>query len=393
MTEAYIVAAVRTAGGRRGGRLSGWHPVDLAAQVLNELVGRAGIDPAMVEDVIMGCVSQVGEQSTNVARNAVLASKLPESVPGTSLDRQCGSSQQALHFAAQAVMSGTMDVVIAAGVESMTRVPMFTSSALPQKNGLGHYMSPQIRERYAGVSEFSQFVGAEMMAKKYGLSRNALDEFALLSHQRAMAATREDLFKEEILPVEVRLADGGKSGEMHTADEGIRFEATLASIQSVKLLQEGGVVSAANASQICDGATGVMVVSEKTLRTLGVKPLARIHHMSVIGHDPVIMLEAPIPATMQALKKAGMKIDDIDLFEVNEAFASVPLAWLKETGADPARLNVNGGAIALGHPLGASGTKLMTTLVHALKKRNKRYGLQTMCEGGGMANVTIVERL
>jgi acetyl-CoA C-acetyltransferase len=393
MTEAYIVAAVRTAGGRRGGRLSGWHPVDLAAQVLNALVDRAGIDPAMVEDVIMGCVSQVGEQSTNVARNAVLASKLPESVPGTSLDRQCGSSQQALHFAAQAVMSGTMDVVIAAGVESMTRVPMFTSSALPQKNGLGHYMSPQIRERYAGVSEFSQFVGAEMMAKKYGLSRNALDEFALLSHQRAIAATREDLFKEEILPVEVRLADGSKSGEMHTVDEGIRFEATLASIQSVKLLQEGGVVSAANASQICDGATGVMVVSEKTLRTLGVKPLARIHHMSVIGHDPVIMLEAPIPATMQALKKAGMKIDDIDLFEVNEAFASVPLAWLKETGADPARLNVNGGAIALGHPLGASGTKLMTTLVHALKKRNKRYGLQTMCEGGGMANVTIVERL
>jgi acetyl-CoA C-acetyltransferase len=393
MAEAYIVAAVRTAGGRRGGKLAGWHPVDLAAQVLNALVDRSGIDPAMVEDVIMGCVSQVGEQSTNVARNAVMASKLPESVPGTSLDRQCGSSQQALHFAAQAVMSGTMDVVIAAGVESMTRVPMFTPSALPQKNGMGYYMSPQIRERYADVGDFSQFLGAEMMAKKYGLSRDDLDEYALHSHQQAMTATREGMFKEEILPVEVRLADGTANGEMHAADEGIRFDATLEGIRGVKLLKEGGVISAANASQICDGATGVMVVSEKALKTMGVAPLARIHHLSVIGHDPVIMLEAPIPATLQALKKAGMRIGDIDLFEVNEAFASVPLAWLKATEADPARLNVHGGAIALGHPLGASGTKLMTTLVHGLRRHNKRYGLQTMCEGGGMANVTIIERL
>ncbi|KRB84045.1 acetyl-CoA C-acetyltransferase [Noviherbaspirillum sp. Root189] len=393
MAEAYIVAAVRTAGGRRGGKLAGWHPVDLAAQVLDALVDRSGIDPALVEDVIMGCVSQVGEQSTNVARNAVLASKLPESVPGTSLDRQCGSSQQALHFAAQAVMSGTMDVVIAAGVESMTRVPMFTPSALPQKNGMGYYMSPQIRARYADVADFSQFMGAEMMATKYGLTKDELDQYALKSHQQAITATREGLFKEEILPLEVRLADGSATGEMHVADEGIRYDATLDGIQGVKLLKEGGVITAANASQICDGATGVMVVSEKALKTMGVKPLARIHHLSVIGHDPVIMLEAPIPATMNALKKAGMKIDDIDLFEVNEAFASVPLAWLKATGADPARLNVQGGAIALGHPLGASGTKLMTTLVHALKRSNKRYGLQTMCEGGGMANVTIVERL
>ncbi|WP_420473609.1 acetyl-CoA C-acetyltransferase [Noviherbaspirillum sp. ST9] len=393
MAEAYIVAAVRTAGGRRGGKLAGWHPVDLAAQVLNALVDRSGIDPAMVEDVIMGCVSQVGEQSTNVARNAVLASKLPESVPGTSVDRQCGSSQQALHFAAQAVMAGTMDVVIAAGVESMSRVPMFTPSALPQKNGMGYYMSPQIRERYAAVGDFSQFMGAEMMAKKYGLSKDALDQYALHSHRQATAATREGLFKEEILPIEVRLADGTVTGEMHVADEGIRTDATLEGIQGVKLLQEGGVITAANASQICDGATGVMVVSEKALKTLGVAPIARIHRLSLIGHDPVIMLEAPIPATLQALKKAGMKIDDIDLFEVNEAFASVPLAWLQATGADPARLNVHGGAIALGHPLGASGTKLMTTLLHALKRRNKRYGLQTMCEGGGMANVTIVERL
>ena len=317
MAEAYIVAAVRTAGGRRGGRLSGWHPVDLAAQVLNGLLDRTGIDPALVEDVIMGCVSQIGEQSNNVARNAVLASKLPESVPGTSVDRQCGSSQQALHFAAQAVMAGTMDVVIAAGVESMSRVPMFTPSSLPQKNGMGYYMSPQIRKRYADVPDFSQFVGAEMTASKYGLTKEKIDEFAFNSHRLAITATREGLFKDEILPVEVRLADGSANGEMHTADEGIRFDVTLDGIRGVKLVQQGGVISAASASQICDGATGVMVVSEKALKTMGLKPLARIHHMTVIGHDPVIMLEAPIPATIQALKKAGMKIDDIDLYEVN----------------------------------------------------------------------------
>jgi acetyl-CoA C-acetyltransferase len=393
MPEAYIVAAVRTAGGKRGGRLSGWHPVDLAAKVLDELVDRSGIDPAQIEDVIMGCVSQVGEQSTNVARNAVLASNLPESVPGTSVDRQCGSSQQALHFAAQAVMSGTMDVVIAAGVESMSRVPMGSPSILPKKNGMGYYMSPNIRQRYAEVPDFSQFMGAEMVAKKYGLAKDALDEYAYRSHQRAIAATRDGNFSDEILPVEVRAADGSAGADMHAVDEGIRFDATVEGIQGVKLLQEGGVITAANASQICDGATGVMVVSEKALKTHGLKPLARIHHLSLLGHDPVIMLEAPIPATLRALQKAGMKIDDIDLFEVNEAFAPIPLAWLQATGADPERLNVNGGAIALGHPLGASGTKLMTTLVHALKKRNKRYGLQTMCEGGGMANVTIVERL
>lgn len=392
MPEAYIVAAVRTAGGRRGGRLSGWHPVELAAQVLNALVDRSGIDPAQVEDVFMGCVSQVGEQSTNVARNAVLASKLPESVPGTSIDRQCGSSQQALHFAAQAVMSGSMDVVIAAGVESMTRVPMFSPSALATKAGLGSYQSESINQRYNNV-EFSQFMGAEMIAKKYGQTKNDLDAFALLSHQRAIKATEAGLFADEILALPVRGADGVDTGEMHTTDEGIRFGATMESIQSVKLLQEGGVITAANASQICDGATGVMVVSERGLKALGVKPLARIHHMSVIGHDPVIMLEAPIPATERALKKAGMNIADIDLYEVNEAFAPVPLAWIKALGADADRLNVNGGAIALGHPLGASGTKLMTTMVHALGARGKRFGLQTMCEGGGMANVTIIERL
>ena len=393
MAEAYIVAAVRTAGGRRAGRLSGWHPVDLAAQVLNELLDRTGIDPVLVEDVIMGCVSQIGEQSTNVARNAVLASRLPESVPGTSLDRQCGSSQQALHFAAQAVMSGTMDVVIAGGVESMSRVPMLSPSSLPQKNGMGYYMSPNIRARYTEGGDFSQFKGAEMIAGKYGLSREVIDAFAFDSHQRAIAATKADVFKDEILPVQVRLADGSVTGELHTADEGIRFDVTLDGIRGVKLLQEGGVITAASASQICDGASGMMVVSEKALKALGLTPLARIHHMSVIGDDPVMMLEAPIPATIAALKKTGLKIDDIDLYEVNEAFAPVPLAWLKATGGEMSRLNVNGGAIALGHPLGASGTKLMTTLLYALKKRNKRYGLQTMCEGGGMANVTIIERL
>lgn len=392
MAEAYIVAAVRTAGGRRNGRLAGWHPVDLGAQVLNALLERTGADPALIDDVIMGCVTQAGEQSTNVARNAVLASRLPEHVPATTIDRQCGSSQQALHFAAQAVMSGSMDVVIAGGIESMTRVPMGLASILPQKNGLGSYISPLVSQRYDGW-EFSQFAGAEMIAKKHDLSKEMLDEFALLSHQRAIEATKAGLFLEEILPVAVRAADGSESGEMHTVDEGIRFDASLQSIQNVKLLQEGGRVTAASASQICDGATGVMVVNERGLKALGVKPLARIHHMSVLGGDPVIMLEAPIPATELALKKAGLKIEDIDLYEVNEAFSPVPLAWLKVLGADPAKLNVNGGAIALGHPLGASGTKLMTTLVHALGASGKRYGLQTMCEGGGMANVTIIERL
>lgn len=391
MPEAYIVAAARTAGGRRGGRLAGWHPADLAAQVLNALVDRTHMDPALVDDVIMGCVGQAGEQASNIARNAVLASKLPESVPATSVDRQCGSSQQALHFAAQAVMSGTMDVVIAAGVESMTRVPMGSPSILAAKAGMGTSMSPLMQARYPGV-KFSQFTGAEMIAKHYGLSKDMLDRYAFESHQRAIAATQAGVFLDEIVPIEVRLADGSGEG-LHTIDEGIRFEATLEGMAGVKLIAEGGRCTAATASQICDGASGVMVVNERGLKALGVKPLARIHHMSVMGHDPVIMLEAPLPATQRALKKAGMSISDIDLYEVNEAFAPVPLAWLQVLGADPARLNVHGGAIALGHPLGASGTKLMTTLVHALGQRGKRYGLQTMCEGGGMANVTIIERL
>jgi acetyl-CoA C-acetyltransferase len=392
MAEAYIVAAARTAGGRRNGSLSGWHPTDLAAQVLNALVDRAGVDPAIVDDVVLGCVTQIGEQCMNVARNSVLASKLPISVPGTSIDRQCGSSQQALHFAAQAVMSGTMDVVIAAGVEAMSRVPIASANNVAIKHGMGGYVSPLVAERF-GRSEFSQFSGAEAIALKYGLTRDQLDAFALESHRRAGEATRAHRFAGEIVPVAVRGADGSGGEQLHTEDEGIRYDATLESIGSVKLLQEGGRISAASSSQICDGASGVLVVNERGLKTLGVEPIARVHHMSVLGHDPVIMLEAPIPATQRALLKAGLKIDDIDLYEVNEAFSPVPLAWLEALDADPARLNVNGGAIALGHPLGASGTKLMTTLIHALGQRNKRYGLQTMCEGGGMANVTIVERL
>jgi len=390
MAEAYIVAAARTAGGRKGGRLSGWHPADLAASVLDSLVERSGVDPADVEDVLMGCVGQGGEQAVNVARNAVLASKLPESVPGTSIDRQCGSSQQALHFAAQAVMSGAMDIVIAAGVESMTRVPMGSPSILAAKAGMGHYKSPGMEARYPNI-QFSQFTGAEMMAEKYGLSKDELDQYAYDSHQRAIAATQGGRFKDEIIPLPITRADG--TADTHSIDEGIRFDATLDGIRGVKLIAENGRLTAASASQICDGASGVMVVNEAGLKRLGVQPLARVHHMTMMGGDPVIMLEAPLPATERALKKAGMKIDDIDLYEVNEAFASVPTAWLKTLRADPAKLNVNGGAIALGHPLGGSGTKLMTTLVHALKQNNKRYGLQTMCEGGGMANVTIIERL
>ena len=390
MAEAYIVAAARTAGGRKGGKLAGWHPADLAGQVLDALLDRSGADPVLVEDVIMGCVGQAGEQGNNIARGAVLSSRMPESVPATSVDRQCGSSQQALHFAAQAVMSGTQDIVIAAGVESMTRVPMGTPVILPAQNGLGTPMSPRQQARYPDI-QFSQFMGAEMVARKYGLTRDQLDEYAFRSHQKAIAATQGGAFKDEIVAIEIKDAEGAAS--QHTVDEGIRFEASLDGIKGVKLLQENGKLTAATSSQICDGASGVMVVSAAGLKTLGVEPMARIHHLTVVGGDPVIMLEAPLPGTRRALEKAGMSIDDIDLYEVNEAFASVPVAWLQEIGADPERINVNGGAIALGHPLGASGTKLMTTLIHALKARGKRYGLQTMCEGGGLANVTIVERL
>ena len=386
MADAYIVDAVRTAGGRRNGRLSGIHPADLAAYILNALVDRNDLDPAAIDDVIMGCVTQAGEQAFAFARNAVLASRLPDSVPAVTIDRQCGSSQQAVQFAAQAVMSGTQDMVIAAGTESMSRVPMFSNLSFHQREGIGiGPVSPSIAERF-GVKEFSQFAGAEMLARKHGFDRETLDRFALESHRRAAAATEAGAFADEIVPVLV-------DGEPHVRDEGIRYDATLESIGAVKLLQEGGMISAANASQICDGASGVLVVSERALKAHGLTPIARIVDMTVTAGDPIIMLEEPLFATDKALKKSGLSIADIDLYEVNEAFAPVPLAWLEHVGGDPARLNVNGGAIALGHPLGASGTKLMATLVHALRARGKRYGLQTMCEGGGIANVTIVEAL
>jgi acetyl-CoA C-acetyltransferase len=390
MAEAYIVDAVRTAGGKRGGKLAGWHPVDLAAATLDAIVARTGIDGRAVDDVIMGCVMQGGQQAGQVGRNAVLAAhRLPDSVPAVSIDRQCGSSQQSMQFAAQAVMSGTQDMIIAAGVESMTRVPMGSTALLFMKEGLGNYKSPRLEEKYPGIM-FSQFIGAEMIVKKHGFSREQLDQYAYESHRRAAAATQAGAFDAEIIPLDIETPEGAA---VHRTDEGIRYDATAQSIGTVKLLQEGGSISAANASQICDGASAVLIVSEAALKTHGLTPMARIHNLTVTAGDPVIMLEEPLFATDRALKRAGMRIDDIDLYEVNEAFAPVPMAWMKHTGGDHARLNVNGGAIALGHPLGASGTKLMATLVHALRARGGRYGLQTMCEGGGIANVTIIERL
>ncbi len=390
MATAYIVDAVRTAGGKRNGKMAGWHPVDMAAATLDAIVARTGLDGARIDDVVMGCVSQGGQQAGQIGRNAVLAARhLPNSVPAVTIDRQCGSSQQAMQFAAQAVMSGTMDVVIAAGVESMTRVPMGSTGAFHMREGLGNYKSPRLEEEYPGIM-FSQFMGAEMIVQKHGFTKADLDAFAYQSHAKAIAATQSGAFANEILVLDVETPDGIVK---HGVDEGIRFDATPESIAGVKLLQEGGTLTAASSSQICDGASAVLIVSEQALQDHGLTPIARIHNLTVTAGDPVIMLEEPLFATDKALQRAGMKIGDIDLFEVNEAFASVPLAWLKHTGADPEKLNVNGGAIALGHPLGASGTKLMATLVNALGTRGKKYGLQTMCEGGGVANVTIIERL
>ena len=390
MATAYIVDAVRTAGGKRNGKLAGVHPVDMAAATLDAIVERTGIDGKRVEDVIMGCVGQGGQQAMQVGRNAVLATKhLGESVPAVTIDRQCGSSQQAIQFAAQAVMSGTQDMVIAAGVESMTRVPMGSTAIFHMKEGLGNYKSPGLELRYPGI-QWSQFMGAEMIVKKHGLTKDDLDRFALLSHLNGKAATEAGAFANEIIGIEI---EGPEGTSIHLIDEGIRMDATLEGIAGVKLLSEGGALTAASSSQICDGASAALIVSEQALKDHGLTPIARIHSMTVTAGDPVIMLEEPLFATDKALQRAGLKIGDIDLYEVNEAFASVPLAWLKHVGADPAKLNVNGGAIALGHPLGASGTKLMATLLNALKARGGKYGLQTMCEGGGVANVTIVERL
>jgi acetyl-CoA C-acetyltransferase len=386
MAEAYLVELIRTAAGRRGGSLSEWHPADLGGEVINALLERSGVDPEAVEDVVVGCVTQAGEQSFAFGRNCVLASSLPQSVPAVTIDRQCGSSQQALHFAAQAVMSGTQDLIIAMGVESMTRVPMLSNMTLHQEAGLGvGPFSERIRNRF-GVKSFSQFHGAEQLARNYNLSREELDEYSLSSHLRAAAATEAGAFRKEILPIATEHG-------VHDRDEGIRFDASLEAISQVNPLKEGGVITAANASQISDGAAGILVASEAALTRHGLKPKARVVALTITAGDPVLMLGEPIEATRRALQRAGLQSQDIDRYEVNEAFASVPLAWNREMRIDPDRLNVSGGAIALGHPLGASGARIMTTLVHQLRAQGQRYGLQTMCEGGGMANATIIEAL
>ncbi|WP_212994475.1 thiolase family protein [Actinoplanes auranticolor] len=376
MRDAVIVGAVRTPVGRRNGGLAQVHPVDLSAVVLRALAERTGIDPADVEDVLWGCVSQVGEQSWNIGRNAVLAAGWPESVPGTTMDRQCGSSQQALHFAAATVLSGQADLVVAGGVESMSRVPMGSSAAGADPYG------PAVAERY-GTTVFNQGVGAEMMAERWGLSRSQLDEYALASHEAAAKAQDAGEFDAEVV------AAGGV-----TRDEGIRRDTTLEKLGGLKTpFKADGVVTAGSASQISDGAAALAVTSSRWAAAHGLRPLARVHTAVVAAADPVIMLTAPIPATAKVLAKAGLTLDDIGVYEVNEAFAPVPLAWLAETGGDPSRLNPRGGAIALGHPLGASGARITTTMIHHMRQTKIRYGLQTMCEGGGMANATVLELL
>jgi acetyl-CoA acyltransferase len=383
MRDAVICAAVRTPVGKRGGGLSGVHPVDLSAHVLSALAERSGIDPAVVDDVFWGCVSQVGEQTFNIGRNAPLAAGWPESVPGTTIDRQCGSSQQAVAFAAATVISGQADVVVAGGVESMSRVPM--GSASSEAAGAGRPLGPRFLERYDGVWP-NQGVGAEMIAERWGFSRTQLDEFSLASHEKAAKAQADGAFEEEIAPVTT------PDGTVVSADEGIRPGGTLEKLAALKTpFKEDGVISAGNASQISDGAAALLVTTSEKARELGLTPLVRIHTTVMAGDDPVIMLTAPIPATQKVLARSGLTIDDIGIYEVNEAFAPVPMAWLTDIGADPARLNPRGGAIALGHPLGGSGARIMTTLIHQMQSQGIRYGLQTMCEGGGMANATVLE--
>ncbi len=382
MPEAVIVDAVRTPLGKRNGMLADWHPADLAAETLAALAERTSLDPAVVDDVIMGCVSQVGEQTYNVARNALLGAAWPESVPGVTIDRQCGSSQQAVHFAAQGVMAGAYDVAVAAGVESMTRVPM--GSSMMGANPFGERMT----ERYHNEL-VPQGLSAEIIAERWGLSREELDRIGYDSQMRAVQATEEGRFDTQIAPIEVK-ADGVAT-EVR-ADEGLRPGTTMEALANLTpAFKEDGVVTAGNSSQITDGSAAILIMSEDKAKELGVSPKARFVSFSLAGTDPISMLTGPIPATRSALGKAGMSIEDIDLFEVNEAFAAVIGAWLRETGADWDRVNVNGGAIALGHPLGASGARLMTTLVHELERSGGRYGLQTMCEGGGLANATIIE--
>jgi len=385
--KAYIVSAVRTPGGKKNGSLSDWHPADMGAAVLDELVMQTGVDPKDIDDVIFGCVDQVGAQAGNLARNAVLASSLPESVPGTTVDRQCGSSQQALHFAAQAVMSGTQDIVIAGGVEVMSIVPIGASITDGMKAEHGFpFNAKGIEKRYPGTF-FSQFTGAELVADKWNLSRSDLDSFALESHIKAANASKADLFKNEILPLE------GNKGSMVTSDEGIRYDASIEGLSGLNPVTEGGVITAGNASQITDGASAIMICNDEGLKKIKTNPRALIKTITVVGDDPVFMLTGPIPASKLALKKANLHIDEMDIYEVNEAFAPVPMAWAIELNADKNKLNVNGGAIALGHPLGATGTKLMTTMLHELERRQGKYALQAICEGGGTANATIIERI
>jgi acetyl-CoA acyltransferase len=391
MTTAVIVDAVRTPGGRRNGKLRGWHAVDLAAEPLKALAERNDLDPALVDDVIMGCVMQVGEQALNIGRNAVLAAGYPESVPSTTIDRQCGSSQQALHFAAQGVMAGAYDVVIAAGVEHMTHTPMGSSVV----RDLGFPFGPKMMERYAERGGLvSQGISAEMIADQWDLSRQDLDAFGARSQQLAARATAEGRFEREILALSVKDDEGGATDETISTDEGVRPDTTAEVLANLKpAFKPDGKVTAGNSSQICDGAAAVLIMSEEKASALGLTPRARFHAFSLAGVDPVTMLTGPIPATRSVLEKAKMTIDDIDLVEINEAFASVVLAWEKEIHADMDRVNVNGGAIAIGHPLGCSGAKLMCTLVNELERTGGRWGLETMCEGGGMANATIIERL
>ncbi len=387
MTNAVIVDAVRTPGGRRNGMLKDWHPADLAAHVLKALEERNDLDPAIVDDVIMGCVMQVGEQSLNIGRNAVLAAGWPETVPATTVDRACGSSQQALHFAAQGVIAGAYDVVVAAGVEVMTRTPMGASVV----HGMGFPFPDSMIGRYEATGLPPQGISAEMIADEYGLSREDLDVFGAESQRRAAQATAEGRFEREIIPVPVEI-DGAT--RMMMADEGIREGTTPETLANLKpAFKEDGKVTAGNSSQISDGASAVLVMSEDKAAELGLTPRARFHGFAVVGTDPVVMLKGPIPATEKVLARSGLSIDDIDLFEVNEAFASVVLAWQKEHGADLSKTNVNGGAIALGHPLGCSGAKLMTTMLNELERTGGRYGLQVMCELGGLANATIIERM
>ena len=381
--EAYLIDALRTPVGRRGGGLADAHPADLGAHVISALVERSGVDPLAVDDVVFGCVDTLGPQAGDIARTAWLAAGLPEEIPGVTVDRQCGSSQQAVHFAAQAVMSGTADLVVAGGVQNMSQIPIASAMSAAEQFGFTDPFSGSAGwvARY-GRQEVSQFRAAELIAEKWGISREEMEEYALESHRRAAAATDQGRFEREIVPY----------GAVK-ADEGPRRDTSLEKMAALRTLVPGGRVTAAVASQISDAASAVLVASPDALRRHGLTPRARIRHLSVRGADPIFMLTAPIPATSYALEKAGMTLDQIDLVEINEAFASVVLAWLRETGADPARVNPNGGAIALGHPLGATGTRLMTTLLHELERTGGRFGLQTMCEGGGQANVTIIERL